>query len=841
MVNGQSRTGHTFGRYLDQVGSEMPNENIVPIDQDQWLEATFPLGAHLLSTPKTASFAVYAPAATRVTLEIFDAPTGESSVAVFEPTKGEDGIWRACLSGVDHGTFYGYRVWGPNWEFSPDWKPGNSDAGFISDFDEVGNRFNPNKLLFDPYAREISHTPNSPLVSADGFDANMFGTGGDEYFGGPRRNFDTAKWAPKGIIIEDYSRIGRRPNTPAEDLIIYEAHVKGLTMHPSSSELEDIFDPMLTLGNVDSVPKEYRGTYEGAAYLAPYLKSLGVTAIEFLPVHETSRADAAPGTTMNYWGYETLGFFAPIRAYAFDKSPGGPTREFKRMVKAFHREGIEVFLDVVYNHSGEGGHWGGDLNVTGFTTLGGFACPDYYTLTSENRLVDGATGVSNTINFSSEVACQLVLDSLDYWHSQMGVDGFRFDLAPVLGRKPADADRDDWDKQRRFFPDHKLLTDIRDWAAENHVEVIAEAWDLWGYEVGVFPHGWSEWNGRYRDAIRKFLKGDANTNEFMDMFNGDYQHFHSHGGPHKSINFITAHDGFTMADLVSYNMKNNNVEWPFGVSDGGSDANNSWDSGGDHALRRQRIRNFWVTLILSRGVPMIVAGDEYGRTQNGNNNPYAIDSIGIWQNWNQVASNAPHRVPVDPKNPEYTYHDNLGESPTAEWRNPIWRLASYLMNLRKIHPGLRQASYGNMARGDDDVSYLFSRPDGHPTGYHDRAVRLLIDCGHIEGKSIVALINMADHPVEFNIPRPARGVEWVKIIDTAAYAESEGNCWLPANGEVVWHTYTVQAWSIAVLIEHRLAGYQDIGSRIARFVTSRTQGKAKELWSRISSLWRRRG
>lgn len=792
------------------------------VDPENWASADFPLGATVGAAGCT--FAVYAPAATKVQLEIYLAQIGQDPVSTFDCVLGDDGIWRAQVSGIKAGDFYGYRVWGSNWVYHPSWEPGGSAAGFVADFDENGNRFNPNKLLFDPYAREISHTPNSQLVSSGGYDPGMFGTGEADYHGRPRREFDTAYWAPKGVVVDDHSRIGRRPGIKAKDQIIYEAHIKGLTMHPSACRLEDIFSKIPALANVDNVDPQHQGTYLGAAALAPYLKSIGINAIELLPVHETSKADASDGV-LNYWGYETLGFFAPTRAYAFDKSPGGPTREFKKMVKEFHREGIEVFLDVVYNHSGEGGHWGGELSVTGFNSMGGFACPDYYTLTNELRLVDGATGVSNTLNFSSPAACQLVLDSLQYWHHEMGVDGFRFDLAPVLGRKPGDADREDWGLQRRFFPDHPLLIGIRDWASENDVELIAEAWDLWGYEVGVFPSGWAEWNGRYRDAIRCFMKGDANTSNFIQMVNGDYDHFESHGGPQKSVNFITAHDGFTLADLVSYNQKNNAQLWPFGESDGGNDSNDSWDCGGDQALRRQRIKNFWVMLMISRGLPMVVAGDEYGRTQNGNNNPYSIDSVGIWQNWNQVAAPNPHQLNVDDDQPDFRYHDNLGMADCPV--NPIWVLASYLMNLRRENPALRQDRYGNTTTGDYDVSYIFSKPDGSPCTDGDRAIRLLIDAGHSGGRSLVALINMSTDPVRFELPRAVRGSEWVKVVDTAGYAEPDANCWPVDEGEVVMGSYQVNGWSVALMMEHRQeVSPKFIGSRL-RSTSTRLAGKAK--------------
>ena len=346
----------------------------------------------------------------------------------------------------------------------------------------------------------------------------------------PRRELDTGRYAPKGLVIVNADPTGDRPKAAPEKAAIYEAHVKNMSMHPSASRLGQLLRHYPGFEAVADVPAELRGTYRGAGMLAPYLRGLGMTTIELLPVHETNTSEKAQREqTANHWGYQTLSFFAPNRDYAHDRGPGGPTAEFKVMVKAFHDAGIEVYLDVVYNHTAEGGHWEGDRDTTGFVSLGGFATTDYYVLDDKDMLIDGATGCSNQVNASSAATQRLVLDSLAYYANEMGVDGFRFDLAPVLGRRPADAPRNDWDLQRRFFPDHPLLADIAHQAEANQVEVIAEAWDLWGYEVGNFPDGWGEWNGRYRDTVRDFCKGTGDVHAFMDMLNGDYAHFHEDG------------------------------------------------------------------------------------------------------------------------------------------------------------------------------------------------------------------------------------------------------------------------------------------------------------------------
>jgi len=496
--------------------------------------------------------------------------------------------------------------------------------------------------------------------------------------GVPRRRIDTAPYAPKGIVVAESAAPDGKPQLPPEQAIIYEAGVTQLTGHPSAARLADLLAGEPGFEGVTDIPAQYQGTYKGAGLLAPYLKAAGVTTIELLPVHETNASETGRAGATNAWGYMTLSFFAPNRRYAADKSWGGPTREFKEMVRAFHDAGMEVYLDVVYNHTAEGGNWNGDVNTTGFTSLGGFATAEYYQMTRDKILVDGATGTSNQINYSSPMARRLVLDSLHYWSHDMGVDGFRFDLATVLGRSPRDAEPDDWGAQKRFFNEHPLLTGIASLAEKENLEVIAEAWDLWGYEVGNFPRGWGEWNGRYRDAVRRFTKGDGNTTDFLDMVNGDYHHFEDNGGPQKSINFIVAHDGFNLADLVSYQTKDNNQPYPFGPSDGGSDDNMSWDSGGDPGLRRQRLRNLWVILMLSRGVPMVVAGDEFGRTQNGNNNPWALDSPAMRNNYAMIATSAPQRVAVE-DGTGAAYHDNLGVFDSRDERvNPLFRFATFL-------------------------------------------------------------------------------------------------------------------------------------------------------------------
>jgi len=394
----------------------------------------------------------------------------------------------------------------------------------------------------------------------------------------------------------------------------------------------------------------------------------------------------------------TFGYFAPDRRYAYDRSPGGPTREFKAMVKAFHDQGMEVYLDVVYNHTGEGGNWGSN-DVTGFVSFGGFDVVEYYQLTDEHYLVDGATGCGNQLNFSHIVTCNLVLDSLTYWLETMGVDGFRFDLAPVLGRTPSSHQREDRGKQKQFFPKHTLLEKIEQLGKKYDAEMIAEAWDSWGYEVGNFPTGWGEWNGRYRDAIRRFLKGDGNTFKFIEQVNGDYCNFNDQGGPQKSIDFIVAHDGFTLMDLVSYN--------------------------------------------------------------------------------------------------------HFGTGTNQEERNPLFIFAAYIAHLRNNHIALKQRRYGDMVLdAGNDVTYLFKKPDGvSDLTADDRCIWFLIDGSAVGDHDFLVLINMYYLPVDFRLPPSSNNYRWLRIIDTAAWAETDYNCWSVDQGTVIADNYKVNGFSIVVCEE----------------------------------------
>lgn len=803
------------------VGSNYPASGpFSPVDMSNWGTASYERGAHYNGTD--VEFAVYSKNATRILLEIYEteSSTTDTSAAYgtdarydYWMTRGSDKIWRAKLKDVPENTYYAFRAWGPNWTYDSTWDRGNSDAGFISDVHTDGHRFNPNKVLFDPYARELSHDKEFPEMEAQGESGGMFGTGGadtvpSQTYSGPtttggvsidRRNVDTGKWVPKGIIFDPATPVYTQPSFSEEASVIYEAHVRGVSAHDSVTSLSTIMSGIGSeFSSVVDVPDQYRGTYKGVGFLAEYLNAIGVNVIELLPVHETEN-DMMPfdgteptlGGAKNFWGYMTYGFFAPDRRYSSDKSPGGPTAEFQEMVQTLNAAGIKVFLDVVYNHTGEGGNWG-HMDVTGFVSMGGFDCAEYYHLVpggdDKNWLVDGATGCGNQVNFSRENNRKFVMDSLTYWIDVMGVSGYRFDLAAVLGRHPDNHSWGSsyWDEVKAFDTNHPLLTDIAALGSSKDVWMIAEAWDMWGYPVGAFPDGWGEWNGRYRDAIRKYMTGNAEGYDGVsvdDAFHGDWNHFNDQGGPHKSINFLVAHDGFTLADLVSYNTKQNTgLEWPFGPSDGGNDTNLSWDSNtGDtqtdeerQELRRQRLRNFWTFQMFSRGTPMIVYGDELTRTQNGNNNPYNIDSVMTWNNYNMIDTDSPHTVATGYGG---VYHNNLGTDSNSDGFNNNFIFATHLTRLRRDTPDLHTTDY-NETIGYEDIS-----------GTDGLAKRIW------RGNYLICS-NMYHIDQNFFIPESGEGYAWRRIIDTDSFFEGNNNYWDDSDTSAWQFAYGIPSFNV---------------------------------------------
>ncbi len=799
-----------------------------------WASGTWTLGATVSGEETT--FALYSANATKILLEIYGAPYGENALYDYWMEKGEGNVWRAKLSGDLTGAIYAFRCWGPNWPFSESWTRGGSNAGYIGDYDSYGNRFNPNKVVYDPYAREMTHdASNADAIAAYKTEKAAYKLTKPEYqilsSGQPYENnspvaggtvwreYDSGTIAPKGYVITDAPYSGVKPGISASQARIYEAHVRGITQHPSSSNLSSILSGIDGFEDVADVPAEYRGTYKGATYIAPYLKALGINTIELLPVHETDN-DANPddGAGGNYWGYMTFGYFAPDRRYSYDKTAGGPTREFKEMVDAFHNEGIEVYLDVVYNHSGEGGNWNGSTtkwdsdkqkNVTNdnydegkqctVVSMRGIDNQTYYSLvTDKTWSYWDTTGCGNNLQCDNSVVRQFIIDSLSYWISDMGVDGFRFDLAPVLGREG----KGTWN----FSSSATTLIQIASLGASNSVEMIAEAWDCqWpgGYQIGHFPTGWGDWNGVYRDVVRKYVGGAGTTETKSDNGNvlynlnignalyGSSDIFVSY---RPSVNMIVAHDGFTLADLSSYagagNAKNNNA-WPFGPSDGGNGDTNYivYDTQAGH---RQINRNYIALQMVTRGIPMIVWGDEFSRTQNGNNNPYNIDSVATWNNYNMINTKSPQAVATGGLG---TYTDKFGTFDNTTGRNGNF---IFMKRMLKMHsdPAFTQSSYSSPALtyqdGGDSSDFTF--------GY--KIAGSAISGGH----DFYFFSNMTSGQVTVTIPAPASGYHWVRICDTGAWAEPNENSWdiddteAEDYYEITTSTkYGVGAWTVLIL------------------------------------------
>jgi isoamylase len=544
-----------------------------------------PLGAHWDGTG--TNFALWSASAQAVDLCLFDAAGTEHRYPLRETTHQ---VWHGRLAGIGPGQRYGYRVHGT---YDP----------------SAGLRHNPAKLLVDPYARALS----GELV----LDPALFGYPGDAVDGSARDDRDSAPYVPRGVVVHDnFPWDGDRPlRTSWSDTVIYEVHVRGATMrHPD-------------------VPEHLRGTYAGLAHPAfvEHLVALGVTAVELLPVHHfVSEPHLLRRGLTNYWGYNTLGYFAPHAGYSASGSDGGQVTEFKTMVKELHAAGIEVILDVVYNHTAEGDHTGPTLSFKGVDN------PGYYRLDGDNRArYTDYTGCGNTLDVRRPAALGLLMDSLRYWVTEMHVDGFRFDLASALARSMHDVDR-----LSAFF-------DVvhQDPVASN-VKLIAEPWDVGpgGYQVGNFPPPWTEWNGKYRDTVRDVWSGaHVGVRDLAYRLTGSSDLYRSDGRrPFASINFITAHDGFPMADLVTYEHKLNEDNGEDNRD--GESHNRNWNCGVEgpsddpeiRALRARQVRNHLVTLLVSTGVPMLTAGDELGRTQRGNNNAYCQDNEISWLDWKGV-------------------------------------------------------------------------------------------------------------------------------------------------------------------------------------------------------------
>ncbi len=726
---------------------------------------TMNLGAKYDATSSNINFRLFSSRATRIELYIYASASGAQEVARYVLSKDANHVWSSSLSvaslkalGVNGAVYYGYRAWGPNWPYSAAWVKGSS-AGFIADVDANGNRFNPNKLLSDPYALELSHDPSSGTTIAD---HSVFASGASY------RHLDSGPRAPKGIVLASITNsTGSKPSRAQKDDIVYEVHVRGLTKN----------DP--------SVPAAYRGTYKGAAMKAAYLASLGVTAVEFLPVQEIDNdgidVQATSTANDNYWGYMTLNYFAPDRRYAYNKAPGGPTAEFKDMVKAFHDQGIKVYIDVVYNHTGEGGPWvASDKTQYSLYSFRGLDNPTYYTLTSDKQATWDNTGVGGNFNTRNPVAQNLIIDSLAYWSNSLGVDGFRYDLASVLGNT-CEVGCFNFDKMDADNAINRIIREFppRPDAGGAGLDMIAEPWAIGGntYQVGGFPAGWGEWNGIYRDTFRQSQNKmgivPITTGQLASRFAGSSDLYQDDGRkPWHSVNFIVAHDGFTLKDLYACNVKNNNQAWPFGPSDGGEDHNMSWDQGAIVLDQRKAARNGLAALLLSAGRPMINAGDEYLRSLNCNNNPYNLDSSANWLS--------------------YTWNADQTTFNTFTKR---------LIAFRKAHPALRPMNFysgnDNNANGMAQLAWFTpsaATPDAAYFGdANNRAIAYRIDGTEFgdSASSLYIAYNAWSGLVNFTLPSPGAGKNWYRVMDTASWNEAAYNVASPGAETLIGAAGTV--------------------------------------------------
>ncbi|MGL4621892.1 MAG: glycogen debranching protein GlgX [Chroococcidiopsis sp.] len=672
-----------------------------------WPGNVYPLGSYW--DGKGTNFTLFSENATGVELCLFDRDDKETRV---ELTEVSNFVWHGYIPGIGPGQRYGYRVQG---SYAP----------------QEGHRFNPNKLLIDPYTKAIAgEVGNGPELYGYSWESEE----ADLSFS----DLDSAPLMPKSVVVDqsfDWED-DKLLRTPWNETIIYETHVKGFTkLHPD-------------------IPEELRGTYAGMAHPAAieHLQRLGISAVELMPVHHflSVPGHLADKGLRNYWGYDSINYFAPHSEYSSSGTLGEQVTEFKEMVKALHRAGIEVILDVVYNHTGEGNHMGPTLSMRGIDNA------NYY------RLVDGDpryymdfTGCGNSLNVRHAQVLKMIMDSLRYWVTEMHVDGFRFDLASALARELYEVDR-----LSAFFDIIHQDPTIAD------VKLIAEPWDIGtgGYQVGNFPVLWSEWNGKYRDTARDFWRGvDSTLGEFAYRLTGSPDLYYQENGrrPNASINFITAHDGFTLNDLVSYNEKHNEANGE--ESRDGESHNRSWNCGAEGEtddpevlqLRERQRRNFLVTLMLSQGIPMILGGDEMGRTQHGNNNGYCQDSEISWFNWDLVEGNS-----------------------------ELLDFTRELIYFRRQHPVFRRRKWfqGQAIHGSGVSDIMWFNPDGSEMDQEQWEIGYAKSMGvflngnmipspgkqgqRISDDSFLMFFNAHYETLEFNLPQGMQDNQWVLVIDT---------------------------------------------------------------------------
>lgn len=672
-----------------------------------WPGRVYPLGSHW--DGKGTNFALYSEHATGVELCLFNRDDAETSLTL---TEVSNFVWHGYVPGVGPGQRYGYRVHGP---YAP----------------EEGHRFNPNKLLIDPYAKAIDgEIGNGPELFGYSWEAPDKDLSFSE--------LDDAHLIPKSVVVDQSFDWGddQLLQTPWHETVIYETHVKGFTkLHPD-------------------IPEKLRGTYAGLAHTSviEHLQRLGITAVELMPVHHFL---SQPGHLVNrglknYWGYDSINYFAPFSGYSASGTLGQQVTEFKEMVKALHHAGIEVILDVVYNHTGEGNHLGPTLSLRGVDNA------SYYRLVEGNQqYYMDFTGCGNSLYMRHPQVLKLIMDSLRYWVTEMHIDGFRFDLASALARELYEVN-----SLAAFF---EIIHQDPTLAG---VKLIAEPWDVGdgGYQVGNFPVLWSEWNGKYRDTVRDFWRGEESTlGEFAYRFTGSPDlYFQTNGrSPNASINFITAHDGFTLNDLVSYNEKHNEENGE--NSQDGESHNRAWNCGVEGPtdkpevlqLREQQRRNFLTTLMLSQGIPMLLGGDELGRTQKGNNNGYCQDNEISWFDWNLVSRN-----------------------------EDLLNFTRELIYFRRQHPVFRRRKWfqGQAIHGEGISDITWFNPDGSEMtdeqweiGYA-KSIGVFLDGNQIPSpgpqgqrirdESFLLFFNAHYETIEFNIPSRLEEKEWCVVIDT---------------------------------------------------------------------------
>jgi glycogen operon protein len=665
-----------------------------------------PLGAVLTETG--VNFSLFSRNAQSITLVLFETPEPDSpcSEIVLGGQKNRTGdVWHCHVRGLGAGAFYLYRADGP---YLP----------------EKGLRFNAHKTLIDPYAKALTDFDHWDVRACMGYNPEEPSSDLSYSY------VDDANTQPRGVVIDDaFDWQGDLPlNYPLRFSVLYETHVRGLTIHPGSGA-------------------QYPGTFRGVTEKIPFFKELGITSLEFLPTQEFNERELPrinPRTgkpLVNYWGYSTVAFFAPKGSYAWDKEPGAQVREFKEMVRDLHKAGIEVILDVVFNHTAEGNERGPTFSFRGLDN------PIYYILDENKRYYKNYSGCGNTVNCNHPVVRTLIMDCLRYWVTEMHVDGFRFDLGSILGR----------DQQGRLMENPPVLEQIAEDPVLRHTKIIAEAWDAGGaYQVGWFPGGrWAEWNDRFRDEVRRYWRGDSReARHLATRLSGSSDLYLRDGRkPFHSINFITSHDGFTLKDLVSYEHKHNDDNGE--DNQDGGDANYGANYGIEgistnpaiEALRERQMKNFIVTLMVSLGTPMILGGDEFGRTQGGNNNAYCQDNEISWYDWS-----------------------------LREKNRDLYRFTREMIAFRLRHHGFMRPEFytgrdGNY-NGIPDISWFDEKGDAPDWEKMETCLALRMDGSRADvfadrdDNDFFIMFNGGEKPCVFGICEAPEGKVWVRVVDT---------------------------------------------------------------------------